>query len=451
LVHFIDTSSEHSMSQHDIDLTLLRQWVGKTESHGDTINPGFAAALAATLDHPQIPVAGDALPPLWHWIYFWTTCRQSEVGDDGHPRRGGFLPPVPLPRRMWAGGRLRFAAPLPIGATATKTSRIASVDVKKGKTGELAFVTVAHEIAHNGKVAVHEEADWRRRIEPDPVLLFRYSALTFNGHRIHYDRSYVTGVEGYPGLIVHGPLIATLLVDLWERKLPRRAGGVLLPRRRSAVRHRAFTVCGKPGRRQARALWAQNLRGELAMQAEACSPDNQHLTFHSISRESSMSLSHNVGRLPGYPRRRARAVRRIPAEYHRKIDEQRGYPEEFVDALTKAGWLAALIPAGVRRLRPRPDRSLGDHGRDQPLRRQLRRLPRPDVQHGHLLRHGSAEQKQLYLPKIASGELRLQSMGVTEPTTGTDTTKIKTTAVKKGDATSSTARRCGSRASSIPT
>ncbi|RFB73377.1 MULTISPECIES: MaoC family dehydratase N-terminal domain-containing protein [unclassified Herbaspirillum] len=283
------------MSQHDIDLTLLRQWVGKTESHSDTINPGFAAALAATLDHPQTPVAGDALPPLWHWIYFWTACRQSEVGDDGHPRRGGFLPPVPLPRRMWAGGRLRFAAPLPIGATATKTSRIASVDVKKGKTGELAFVTVAHEIAHNGKVAVHEEhdivyrgmplpgaapvapkqapaeADWRRRIEPDPVLLFRYSALTFNGHRIHYDRSYVTGVEGYPGLIVHGPLIATLLVDLLGRSLPLarlvefnfRAVGSLFD-------IEAFEVCGKLSADGKRAeLWAQNLRGELAMQAEA--------------------------------------------------------------------------------------------------------------------------------------------------------------------------------------
>ncbi|EJL94314.1 hypothetical protein PMI16_00243 [Herbaspirillum sp. CF444] len=282
-------------ASHDIDLTLLRQWVGKTESRIDAINPAFVAALAATLDHPQAPAIGDALPPLWHWIYFWTACRQSEVGDDGHPHRGGFLPPVPLPRRMWAGGRFRFAAPLPIGATAIKTSRIAGVDVKKGKTGDLAFVTVAHEIAHNGKVAIHEEhdivyrglpqpgavpvapkqapaeADWRRRIEPDPVLLFRYSALTFNGHRIHYDRSYVTGVEGYPGLIVHGPLIATLLVDLLGRKLPLarlvefnfRAVGSLFDTE-------AFEICGKlSADGKSATLWAQNLRGELAMQAQA--------------------------------------------------------------------------------------------------------------------------------------------------------------------------------------
>ncbi|WP_034294855.1 MaoC family dehydratase N-terminal domain-containing protein [Herbaspirillum sp. RV1423] len=283
------------MSKPDIDLMLLRQWVGKTETRSDVINPACADALAATLDHPQAPALGEALPPLWHWIYFWTVCRQSEVGDDGHPRRGGFLPPVPLPRRMWAGGRLRFAAPLPVGATATKLSRIASVDVKKGKTGELAFVTVAHEIAYDGLVAIHEEhdivyrdlpqpgaapvapkqaptdADWRRRIEPDPVLLFRYSALTFNGHRIHYDRSYVTGVEGYPGLIVHGPLIATLLVDLLGRHLPlARLAAFSFRAVGSLFDTEAFEVCGKlSADGKSAELWAQNLRGELAMQAQA--------------------------------------------------------------------------------------------------------------------------------------------------------------------------------------
>lgn len=283
------------MSNPDLDLTMLRQWVDKTEHRSDLIAPAFASALAATIDGPQQPQAGDALPPLWHWIYFWTVCKQSEVGDDGHPKRGGFLPPVPLPRRMWAGGRLRFDAPLPVGSQAVKTSHIASVDLKQGRTGALAFVTVAHEIAVDGQVRVYEEHDivyrdlpqpdaapvapkpaptdaqWKRRVDPEPVLLFRYSALTFNGHRIHYDRSYVTEVEGYPGLIVHGPLIATLLADLLAREMPQavlrefnfRAIGSLFD-------IEGFELCGKPSADgKSVALWAQNLRGELAMQAEA--------------------------------------------------------------------------------------------------------------------------------------------------------------------------------------
>jgi 3-methylfumaryl-CoA hydratase len=283
------------MSHPDLDLTLLRQWLDKTETRHDQISPALAAALAATLDGPRQPQTGDALPPLWHWIYFWSVCRQSEVGADGHPQRGGFLPPVPLPRRMWAGGRLRFAAPLPIGAAAEKVSRIASVDVKQGRTGALAFVTVQHTVRHQGQLCLTEEHDivyrdlpqpgapvvlpksapgdarWSRRVEPDPVLLFRYSALTFNGHRIHYDRSYVTGVEGYPGLIVHGPLIATLLADLVAREMPQavmrefnfRSVGTLFDTE-------PFTLCGKPAADgKSVALWAQNERGELAMQADA--------------------------------------------------------------------------------------------------------------------------------------------------------------------------------------
>ncbi|OWY36777.1 FAS1-like dehydratase domain-containing protein [Herbaspirillum aquaticum] len=283
------------MSHPDLDLTLLRQWLDKTETRHDQISPALAAALAATLDGPRQPLAGDALPPLWHWIYFWSVCRQSEVGADGHPQRGGFLPPVPLPRRMWAGGRLRFAASLPIGAAAEKVSRIASVDVKQGRTGALAFVTVQHTVRHQGQLCLTEEHDivyrdlpqpgapvvlpksapgdarWSRRVEPDPVLLFRYSALTFNGHRIHYDRSYVTGVEGYPGLIVHGPLIATLLADLVAREMPQavmrefnfRSVGTLFDTE-------PFTLCGKPAADgKSVALWAQNERGELAMQADA--------------------------------------------------------------------------------------------------------------------------------------------------------------------------------------
>jgi 3-methylfumaryl-CoA hydratase len=278
-----------------VDTDLLAQWVGRSETQHDTIEPRAAVALAASLNHPHAPAAGMALPPLWHWMYFWAVAAQSTVGDDGHPQRGGFLPPVPLPRRMWAGGRLRFQAPLLIGASAARTSRILSVEAKNGQSGELAFVTVEHQIASNGVTCVTEQHDivyrslpkagavvalakpasttarWQKIITPDPVLLFRYSALTFNGHRIHYDRSYVTEVEGYPGLIVHGPLIATLLVDLLLEKMPAIS---LLEFSFRAVSPlfdiEPFTVCAEPhadGRTIA--LWAMNHRGELAMQAQA--------------------------------------------------------------------------------------------------------------------------------------------------------------------------------------
>ncbi len=226
-------------------LTHLQSWVGKTETILDDITAAPVRALSATLDRDDsAPVAGSTvLPPLWHWLYFLPKQRQSEIGPDGHPKRGGFLPPVPLPRRMWAGGRLHWLSenPLLVGQAMRRASSIASVTHKAGRTGDLLFVLVRHEV-HNAKglalieehdivyraaaqptdpvpppVAAEQGAAWRREIVPDDVLLFRYSALTFNGHRIHYDRRYVTEVEGYPGLIVHGPLIATLLVDLLRR------------------------------------------------------------------------------------------------------------------------------------------------------------------------------------------------------------------------------------------
>jgi 3-methylfumaryl-CoA hydratase len=285
------------MTSLALDESLLQQWVGKTETVGARVNAVTANALAATLDRPDRFDAGAALPPLWHWTYFWTAAPQAELGPDGHPQRGGFLPPVPLPRRMWAGGRLTFSRPLQVEGEATRNSQVASVATKHGATGALVFVTVRHELAQEGRVCVTEEHDivyrdlpqpgaaapspkmappdtdaaWSRTINPDPVLLFRYSALTFNGHRIHYDRSYVTEVEGYPGLIVHGPLIATLLADLVQRNLPQarmtsfsfRAVGPLFD-------IEPFTVCGSPDAdgRTVR-LWAKNMRGELAMQAEA--------------------------------------------------------------------------------------------------------------------------------------------------------------------------------------
>ena len=283
------------MTSDASDETLLQQWVGKTETVGARVNATTANALAATLDRPDHFEAGAGLPPLWHWAYFWHAAPQSELGPDGHPQRGGFLPPVPLPRRMWAGGRLTFGRPLQVEGQATRTSRVASVAAKNGSTGQLVFVTVRHELAQDGNLCVTEEHDivyrdlpqpgapvpapkmapldaaWSRTITPDPVLLFRYSALTFNGHRIHYDRSYVTEVEGYPGLIVHGPLIATLLADLLQRNMPQaRMASFSFRAVGSLFDIEPFTVCGSPDPdgRTVR-LWAQNMRGELAMQAEA--------------------------------------------------------------------------------------------------------------------------------------------------------------------------------------
>ena len=274
---------------------FLKQWIGRTETRTDLITAVPVAALAATLDRDDPPPQpGDELPPLWHWLYFLPVHRQSELGSDGHPQRGGFLPPVPLPRRMWAGGRLEFHHALRVGETVTRTSRILDVTSKQGRSGPLVFVLVRHQISNTNGLALTEEhdivyrdhpnprdpapvppaapgdADWQRTIPPDDVLLFRYSALTFNGHRIHYDRRYVTEVEGYPGLVVHGPLIATLLLDLLRRSLPQ-AGVVRFQFRAVSplLDLSPFTICGKPEDNRVVRLWAQNASGGLAMDASA--------------------------------------------------------------------------------------------------------------------------------------------------------------------------------------
>ena len=278
------------------DTTRLLDWLGRITQAEDQVTTAPIKALSATLDRDDpAPQAGDALPPLWHWLYFLPNERQSGIGPDGHPKRGGFLPPVPLPRRMWAGGRLEFLQPLRVGESVTRTSRIVDISGKEGRSGSLVFVRVRHEIANDAGVAVTEEHDivyrdeprpgapapqpqaartdeqFSRRIEPDPVLLFRYSALTFNGHRIHYDRSYVTEVEGYPGLIVHGPLIATLLVDLLRRQLPgARIASFSFKALRPIFDTTPFTVCGRADEQsKAVALWARDADGFLAMEASA--------------------------------------------------------------------------------------------------------------------------------------------------------------------------------------
>ena len=219
-----------------VDLAHLQGWIGRVQEDEDVIAARHARLMAATVGHPpQGLVDGAALPALWHWLYFLEGRPAGELGRDGHPARGGFLPPVPLANRMWAGGRLELAAPIAIGSTVKRRSQVLRVDYKQGKSGELVFVTVLHELlSAAGELLLREEHDivytdgaTRRppppaeapaaasgpRFTPDAVMLFRYSALTFNGHRIHYDLDYCRRVEGYDNLVIHGPLNATLLAN----------------------------------------------------------------------------------------------------------------------------------------------------------------------------------------------------------------------------------------------
>ncbi len=276
----------------------LTDWIGNSETISDSITATPYAALAATLDRPSDrPAPGTPLPGLWHWLYFLPLHRQSLISEDGHAQRGGFMPPVPLPRRMWAGSQFVFHHPLRVGDQVERTSTIDNVTEKVGRSGPLTFVRVRHELRANGASEValtefHEivyreaakaddpqpapqaapqHAQWKRKVVPDDVLLFRYSALTFNGHRIHYDRKYVTQTEGYPGLVVHGPLIATLLIDLLREHRP---DAVLERFEFRAVRPtfdiNHFFVCGQSDADgKTFHLWAQDHEGWLTMDATA--------------------------------------------------------------------------------------------------------------------------------------------------------------------------------------
>ncbi len=281
-----------------MDKTHLREWMGRSESIRDTVTATPYAALSATFDRDaKRPAVGTELPPLWHWLYFLPLVRQSDIGADGHAKRGGFLPPVPLPRRMWAGSQFIFHQPLRIGDALERTSTIVDVSEKTGRTGKLVFVKVSHEIRREGEsdIALTEfhdivyreaarpddvapppqaapaAATWEKKWIPDDVLLFRYSALTFNGHRIHYDHKYVTEVEGYPGLVVHGPMVATLLLDLLRHQMPE---AQVLSYAFRAVRPvfdiNAFCVCGEPSADgKTIHLWAKDHEGWLTMDATA--------------------------------------------------------------------------------------------------------------------------------------------------------------------------------------
>jgi 3-methylfumaryl-CoA hydratase len=222
-----------------LDIDHLRQWIGRTQEASDIVTAQLVKGLRATLfQEVGEPKTRDIAPFTVHWCLAQPVFPMSMLGPDGHPTRGGFLPPVPLPRRMWAGGELEFIDPLRVGDEATRTSRISDVTVKSGSTGTLCFVAVEHVITTSRGTAIRERHDivyrdiggapeaspkalppppvakHRESHVSDPVLLFRYSALTFNGHRIHYDRDYVTKVEGYPGLIFHGPMQAAFIVEL---------------------------------------------------------------------------------------------------------------------------------------------------------------------------------------------------------------------------------------------
>jgi hydroxyacyl-ACP dehydratase HTD2-like protein with hotdog domain len=240
------------------------EYLGRAETRTDTVWPLLVQGLAATLD---VPEPETELPPLWHWMLFQHWASASGLGPDGHPARGGFLPPVhDLPRRMWAGGRVTFLTPLHVGETVTRTSTIQAIEAKTGGSGRLVFVTVRHAIAGEAGPAILEEQDivyrgtdgaavkpatapppvpagaLRRTVRPDPVLLFRYSALTGNGHRIHYDLDYVRHEEGYPGLVVHGPLQATLLAGLAREAARAPLAGFSYRGRRPALHGRELAL-----------------------------------------------------------------------------------------------------------------------------------------------------------------------------------------------------------------
>jgi len=280
-----------------MDAGQLSRWIGAERREQDRVDLFPVRAMSALLDRDPASVSeGDPLPPGWHWLLFRTPVLRGETGPDGHERRGAFLPPVPLPRRMWAGGSLSFSRPLRVGDRVERVSRVRSVEFKEGRSGPLAFVSVDHEVTGPGGVAVREVQDlvyrggggpsrdapasppsgpqWSRSVTLDEAALFRFSALTFNGHRIHYDHPYATGVEGYPGLVVHAPLVALLLLEEAV------AAGVIPVEFRYRARSPHF--CGRPlhlqGRRGAEGgarIWATDPEGGLVMEGELL-PLHQH-------------------------------------------------------------------------------------------------------------------------------------------------------------------------------
>ena len=275
------------------NLDHLRSWVGRSETVADEITAWPTRAMTATLDRDDpVPARGEPIPLGWHWFYFLEATPASGLAHDGHAKRGDFLPPVPLPRRMWAGGRFEFRRALRMGESARRDSAIVAVEPKRGKSGDLVFVTVRHTIIGSGEVTAIEDHDivyreaakpgepqpagkpgpqrpaWSRSLVGDPVLLFRYSALIFNAHRIHYDLPYVTAEEHYPGLVVHGPLQATLLLDLCRRHSTRPVRTFEYRAMHPLFHTETFSINGNPSADGSSAeVWTANANGWTAMRA----------------------------------------------------------------------------------------------------------------------------------------------------------------------------------------
>ncbi len=223
-----------------MDIATLMPWVGRTEVRNGTADAWPVEGLRALLDEPGACANGMTAPSLVQWLYFAPTVGQSQIGEDGHPKRGGFLPPVEFPRRMWASSDITFHAPIRLGDPLKKTAEIADISLKQGESGALVFVKVANRYESGGTLVLEETqmlvyrdlppagaatpvgkqvpqaALWSVPHRPDEAMVFRYSAVTFNAHRIHYDLAYATGVEGYPGVIVQGQLLATLMLRACE-------------------------------------------------------------------------------------------------------------------------------------------------------------------------------------------------------------------------------------------
>lgn len=272
--------------------------VGRSETAEDSLDLRQARLMQLTLDRPATLQRGDPLPPFWQYLYFNPQIRASQLGPDGHEQLGRFIPDFGLPRRMWAGGRVEITAPLRLGETALKTSTIRKIERKEGRSGTLCFVTVDHDFTVDGAHRLRETQDivyrdppapgsapppgrpapegatFSRVITPDPVLLFRYSALIFYGHRIHYDADYARDVEGYPGLVFHGPLTATLLVDLGMAHLDGRALSAFdIRAMKPLFGTDPFTIEGRQTDSGAE-LWAKTPDGDTAMT----------VTLHAVAR-----------------------------------------------------------------------------------------------------------------------------------------------------------------------
>jgi 3-methylfumaryl-CoA hydratase len=266
-------------------------WIGRSEMTRDTADARQVRALAATLGVEGRFEPGDPLSELWYWVYFLPMVVMKEIGPDGHPKRGGFLPPIPLERRMWAGSRATLHGTFAVGETIEKTSTILKVTEKEGKTGKMAFVTIGHQVRDESRLIAEEEQDlvfiampktftppapvalpatlaWQEERRVDEVMLFRFSAVTFNGHRIHYDRPYATDVEKYPGLVVHGPLQALLLFETAKARNPgRRPARFTFRGLRPLFDFEAITLNGKARQDGGLDLFTANGDGHVATQA----------------------------------------------------------------------------------------------------------------------------------------------------------------------------------------